>query len=229
MIPGSTIGSKRFGCRFASGTYFRIETLQDIRNLHQDRWSHFEVSPKAVLGVEFSTTDSARSTVLTIMKSRWKLLEVEWPHTTQEEVATALQMVMDRLSESYSSDASASEDRASPLKIASDDLSTVATMPGRPSITIPRKDKEPKESLDNQGPILVGRVISTGRSKTAKVEIVSKRRYPKYKKFLNTRTGVHVHDEFNDCRLGDVIMFQECRPISKTKHHRVLQVCGRQS
>ncbi|MCE2465347.1 MAG: 30S ribosomal protein S17 [Dehalococcoidia bacterium] len=75
--------------------------------------------------------------------------------------------------------------------------------------------------------IRVGRVISTKMDKTALVEVRWQQRHPIYKKSLRRITKCYAHDEGNECLLGDLVRIEETRPISKTKHWRVLSILER--
>ncbi len=70
----------------------------------------------------------------------------------------------------------------------------------------------------------VGVVTSTGRQKTIKVTVSYLVRHDKYGKYLSRRTVLHAHDEQNTAGLGDLVELAECRPISKTKHWRLVRV-----
>ena len=72
-----------------------------------------------------------------------------------------------------------------------------------------------------------GVVASDKGNKTIKVVVEYQTRHEKYGKFLKRRTVLHAHDEVNDAKLGDTVEIAECRPISKTKHHRLLRVVER--
>ena len=72
-----------------------------------------------------------------------------------------------------------------------------------------------------------GVVASDKGDKTIKVVVNYQTRHPKYGKFLKRRTVLHAHDEKNDAKEGDKVEIAECRPISKTKHHRLLRVIER--
>lgn len=65
------------------------------------------------------------------------------------------------------------------------------------------------------------------RDKTIKVRIDRLVKHQKYGKFLRRRSVLHVHDEKNEARAGDVVEIMECRPISKTKSWRLLRVVRR--
>jgi small subunit ribosomal protein S17 len=72
-----------------------------------------------------------------------------------------------------------------------------------------------------------GTVTSAKTLKTIKVTVTYQVKHPKYGKYLNRRTTLHVHDEKGEAREGDRVQVAECRPISKTKHHRLLKVLTR--
>jgi small subunit ribosomal protein S17 len=72
-----------------------------------------------------------------------------------------------------------------------------------------------------------GVVASDKGDKTIKVIVAYQRRHPKYGKYLKRRTVLHAHDEKNDAREGDTVELSECRPLSKTKHHRLVRIVQR--
>ena len=61
-------------------------------------------------------------------------------------------------------------------------------------------------------------------NKTIKVVVNYQTKHPKYGKYLKRRTVLHAHDEKNEAREGDTVEIAECRPLSKTKHHRLLRI-----
>ena len=71
---------------------------------------------------------------------------------------------------------------------------------------------------------LQGVVASDKANKTIKVVVNYQMRHPKYGKYLNRRTVLHAHDETNQAKEGDTVEIAECRPLSKTKHHRLVRV-----
>src|SRR5881227_492213 len=71
---------------------------------------------------------------------------------------------------------------------------------------------------------VVGVVASDKGNKTIKVVLNYQTRHPKYGKFLRRRTVLHAHDERNEAKEGDTVQIAECRPLSKTKHHRLLRI-----
>lgn len=72
-----------------------------------------------------------------------------------------------------------------------------------------------------------GIVAGAGADKTIRVEIDFQARHPKYGKYLTRRTVLHCHDEKNEAKVGDTVEIAECRPLSKTKHHRLVRVVSR--
>ena len=71
---------------------------------------------------------------------------------------------------------------------------------------------------------LQGVVASDKGDKTIKVVVNYQMKHPKYGKYLKRRTVLHAHDENNQAREGDTVEIAECRPLSKTKHHRLTRV-----
>ncbi|HEY3487506.1 MAG TPA: 30S ribosomal protein S17 [Gammaproteobacteria bacterium] len=72
--------------------------------------------------------------------------------------------------------------------------------------------------------VLVGRVVSNKMHKSATVLIERTVQHPLYGKFVRRSTKLHIHDENNTCGMGDMVMIEECRPISKTKSWRLVKV-----
>ena len=72
-----------------------------------------------------------------------------------------------------------------------------------------------------------GVVASDKGNKTIKVVVEYQAKHPKYGKYLKRRTTLHAHDEKNDAKEGDTVEIAECRPLSKTKHHRLVRVVER--
>ncbi|MGB5473064.1 MAG: 30S ribosomal protein S17 [Gammaproteobacteria bacterium] len=74
---------------------------------------------------------------------------------------------------------------------------------------------------------VTGRVISDKMDKTATVLIERKVKHPVYGKYIRRSTKLHIHDENNACREGDLVTIQECRPLSRTKSWKLVEVVGR--
>ncbi len=73
----------------------------------------------------------------------------------------------------------------------------------------------------------VGRVVSNKMQKSVTVAIERLVRHPVYGKFVRRTTKVMAHDEEGTCREGDTVAIVECRPISKRKTWRVVEVVQR--
>ena len=69
-----------------------------------------------------------------------------------------------------------------------------------------------------------GRVISNKMEKSITVAIDRRVRHPLYGKFVSRKTKLHAHDENNECEEGDLVIIEECRPLSKTKSWRLVKV-----
>jgi len=76
---------------------------------------------------------------------------------------------------------------------------------------------------------LTGRVVSNKMDKTITVLVERKVAHPLYGKFVKRSTKVHAHDENNDCQEGDVVIVAECRPLSKSKSWKLVEVVTRAS
>jgi small subunit ribosomal protein S17 len=74
---------------------------------------------------------------------------------------------------------------------------------------------------------LQGRVVSDKMDKTITVLIERQVQHPIYGKFIRRSTKVHAHDENNECRAGDMVVVEQCRPLSKTKTWRLVRVVER--
>ena len=72
-----------------------------------------------------------------------------------------------------------------------------------------------------------GVVISDKADKTVVVRVDIARRHRRYHKILRSSMTLHVHDESNDAHTGDTVRVQECRPMSRTKRWRLLEVLER--
>lgn len=72
--------------------------------------------------------------------------------------------------------------------------------------------------------ILKGSVIKNKMQKSIVVSVERFVKHPIYKKFMKKTTKLHVHDENNSSKVGDVVEIQECRPISKTKSWKLINI-----
>lgn len=72
-----------------------------------------------------------------------------------------------------------------------------------------------------------GRVVSDSMNQTITVLVERRVKHPLYGKFIRRSKKVHVHDENNDCNVGDTVTISECRPISKTKCWKLVEIVER--
>lgn len=72
-----------------------------------------------------------------------------------------------------------------------------------------------------------GRITSSKMDKTITVLIERQTLHPVYGKFIRRSTKLHAHDENNEGREGDLVLVEQCRPISKTKTWRLVRVLDR--
>ena len=70
--------------------------------------------------------------------------------------------------------------------------------------------------------ILQGVVVSDKQDKTVVVSVERQVMYPVYKKFVKKSKKFAAHDENNQCKVGDRVSIEECRPISKNKSWTVI-------
>ena len=78
-----------------------------------------------------------------------------------------------------------------------------------------------KRKLRNR---VIGVVVSDKVNKTRKVVFEYLARHAKYNKYVKRQTVLHVHDEKNECRIGDHVEVMSCRPISKSKTWRLVRI-----
>ena len=74
-----------------------------------------------------------------------------------------------------------------------------------------------------------GTVVSDKMNKSAVVLIERRVKHPVYGKFMKKSTKLHIHDENNECGVGDTVQITECRPISKTKSWKLVKVVEKAS
>lgn len=73
----------------------------------------------------------------------------------------------------------------------------------------------------------VGVVLSDKMQKTIVVQIRRKALHPLYGKVIEKAAKFKVHDEKNEAKIGDRVLIQETRPLSKDKHWRLVEVIER--
>ena len=71
---------------------------------------------------------------------------------------------------------------------------------------------------------LTGKVVGDKMDKTVTVLVERKVMHALYGKIIRRSQKFHAHDEKNECHVGDTVLIQECRPLSRTKSWRVTQL-----
>ena len=72
-----------------------------------------------------------------------------------------------------------------------------------------------------------GRVVSNKGNKSITVQVDRHLKHPIYGKYITRRSKLHAHDENNECNEGDLVLIEECRPLSRTKSWRLVKVLAR--
>lgn len=72
--------------------------------------------------------------------------------------------------------------------------------------------------------ILTGRVVSNAMDRTITVLVERRVKHPLYGKFMRRSMKLHAHDQENECNNGDWVRVEQCRPLSKTKCWRLVEV-----
>ena len=75
--------------------------------------------------------------------------------------------------------------------------------------------------------VIQGTVVSNKMEKTVVVTVERKKKHPLYHKVMSVTERYKAHDDDNSCKLGDVVRIAECRPMSKDKRWRVIEVLSR--
>lgn len=76
---------------------------------------------------------------------------------------------------------------------------------------------------------LEGTVLSHQMNKTAVVIVERLHMHRLYRKVVRSHKRYHVHDEANEAHVGDRVVVEECRPVSRTKHWRIVDFISRGS
>jgi len=72
-----------------------------------------------------------------------------------------------------------------------------------------------------------GEVISNKMAKTIVVQVQRRFPHPEYKKVITTYAKLYAHDEKGEAKVGDVVLIEETRPLSKLKRWRLTQIVER--
>lgn len=79
----------------------------------------------------------------------------------------------------------------------------------------------------NRRKVRIGKVVSDRMDKTVVVSIERLVKHPAVGRYVRRRATFKVHDEKNECHIGDVIRFMETRPLSKEKRWRFVEFVER--
>ncbi len=86
---------------------------------------------------------------------------------------------------------------------------------------------EEKSGEPAQRKTRVGHVLSDKMDKTVVVGVIRRYMHDRYKKYVKERVKYKVHDEENECAVGDKVLIEETRPISKEKRWRLSEIIER--
>jgi small subunit ribosomal protein S17 len=86
---------------------------------------------------------------------------------------------------------------------------------------------ETKQGEGSKQRTVTGRVVSNGMDKTAAIAVERLVKHPVYGKFIRRTSKLLAHDENNECQVGDTVEIAECRPISRRKAWRVVNIVER--
>ncbi len=73
----------------------------------------------------------------------------------------------------------------------------------------------------------IGEVVSTKMAKTIVVEVTRQKSHPLYRRVISRSNKFYAHDEHNTARVGDYVLIEETRPLSKLKRWRLKEVLRR--
>jgi len=89
-------------------------------------------------------------------------------------------------------------------------------------------EQKDSQANDTQRTI-IGKVISDRMSKTIVVQVERKVKHPLYGKYVRRFSKMYAHDEDNTCRVGDLVLIQQARPLSKTKCWKLVEILKREA
>ncbi len=76
----------------------------------------------------------------------------------------------------------------------------------------------------HQRKVRIGKVTSDKMNKTIVVEISRTMKHPLYERVIRTRSKLYAHDEKREAHVGDTVRVMECRPLSKLKCWRLVEI-----
>lgn len=81
-----------------------------------------------------------------------------------------------------------------------------------------------EQQTEKMGRVLTGTVVSDKMNKTVTVLVERKVKHPLYGKVIRMSKKYHAHDENNEFHEGDLVVIEECRPLSKSKTWKVTRL-----
>lgn len=75
---------------------------------------------------------------------------------------------------------------------------------------------------------VMGKVVSDRMNKTIVVQVERKVKHPLYGKYVRRFSKMYAHDEENACRIGDIVVIEQSRPLSKTKRWKLVEILKRE-
>jgi small subunit ribosomal protein S17 len=88
-------------------------------------------------------------------------------------------------------------------------------------------EEKKMEAAEDKLRTVTGKVSSNKMDKTIAVTVERLVKHPVYGKYLRRTTKYLAHDEDNTCKEGDVVEITECRPVSKNKSWRLVDIVER--
>ena len=86
---------------------------------------------------------------------------------------------------------------------------------------------EMQEAKASNPRAVTGVVTSDSMEKSITVKVERRVKHPVYGKFVRKSSKIHAHDENNECKIGDTVTISECRPLSKSKAYRLIEITER--
>ena len=87
--------------------------------------------------------------------------------------------------------------------------------------------EQQKETYVRQRKTYQGLVVSDKMEKTIVVQVTGKKLHTLYKKYITRSKRLKAHDEKNEAHVGDTVRVEECRPVSKEKVWRLVEIVER--
>jgi small subunit ribosomal protein S17 len=94
-------------------------------------------------------------------------------------------------------------------------------------VTQEKAVEQTTEKKERQRKTYQGLVVSDKMDKTIVVQVTGKKLHVLYKKYITRSKRLKAHDEKNEAHVGDTVRVEECRPISKEKVWRLVEIVER--